>query len=281
MVRPVPSVDELRMAGQLRAMRERAGLSVAQAAAHVAVAETTVARWEKGESRIKQAHAGSLMSLYGIEPADQERFLSDLQTARQPGWWDQYKDVMAPHDAALLAAMTAANVIRTYEPLTVPWLLQAPDYTWARLRTAGAERPDRTMQAIQECQDRILHAATPPTVWAVTHESALASLALTPALARAQIKHLQDLTDLPHVTVQLIPTAAGLVPGTTLGPLTHLGYGPRGWPDSVFLHGLHTHTRLDLVTDVQRYLAALDALASAVPSGRHTPEHLSQLLAAL
>ena len=59
------------------------------------------------------------------------------------------------------------------------------------------------------CRQALLHGEDPPHLWAVIDELTLRRpLAGVPAL-RKQIRHLIDLTDLPHVTLQILPFVRG------------------------------------------------------------------------
>jgi len=163
--RPAPSVDELRLARQLRGMREWAGLNLDAAAEMAGKAASTISRWETAESRITARNAVALMTAYGIADADQHRFLTDLERARkEPGWWDEYRDVIPRWQAGLLAGETAADLIRTVDLLNVPQLLQHPAYTCAQLH-AGPDDP--RVHATMARQRQVVHRADPPTVWAM------------------------------------------------------------------------------------------------------------------
>lgn len=284
--RAVPSVLELLTARQLAWMRQWAGLGVAEAADRVGRNPTTIRRWELGERGIKHRDAEALMCAYGVTAADRRRFLTDLDSATRPGWWDAYREVIEPWHAAYLAAEYAAAVIRVYEPVTVPALLQTADCARAMLHAAAPGlRPAeaaRRLEARAAGRDAVLRRREPSTLWAVVHETALTTLATAPDLARAQIDHLLTLTEqAPHVTVQIVPAAHGPYPGMQLGPVALLRYGATSWPDTVYLPGLTDYVRLESAAAVERHLSTLDAMCARIPPATRTPQELLRIRANL
>jgi len=91
-------------------------------------------------------------------------------------------------------------------------LLQTPDYTRAVL---SAQLPHHSAQQIEQLvelrlrrQER-LHADDPLRFTAVVDESVLLRVVGDPGVMAAQLRHLVDLVDSPHVVVRVLPFTAG------------------------------------------------------------------------
>ena len=102
-----------------------------------------------------------------------------------------------------------AAVIRWWEPLLIPGLLQVESYARALLgwgpdsggdlEGTVADRLDR-----QKIFDREL----PPEVWFLLGESVFSNLVGSAEIMHAQIDHLIFMSQRPHVTIQVVPAVA-------------------------------------------------------------------------
>jgi hypothetical protein len=79
-----------------------------------------------------------LCELYGIEGAERDALVTLAREARQRGWWGKYNDVFV---SELPGFEAGASLIRTFETVFVPGLLQVPSYIEL------VPRPDRSYQA--------------------------------------------------------------------------------------------------------------------------------------
>jgi transcriptional regulator with XRE-family HTH domain len=111
-----------------------------------------------------------------------------------------------------------ATVIRKYDALVVPGLLQTPEYARA-LIAAGrpSARPEviETLLAARLERQEILSRDDPPTLWFVLDETVL----MRPIGGRdvhvAQVDALLEAAERPGITVQVIPLATGAHTGLT------------------------------------------------------------------
>lgn len=104
-------------------------------------------------------------------------------------------------------------MLRWWEPLLLPGLLQTEQYARAVLR--GGWLPDDVVErAIQVRRDRqatTIDRPSPPRISAVIGEFALMSG--PPEVRREQVKHLLNLSERAEVRVQVVPRSAGLHAG--------------------------------------------------------------------
>jgi hypothetical protein len=105
--------------------------------------------------------------------------------------------------------------VRTYEPETVPGLLQHEDYARAMYRiTAPDGEIERKVSARMQRQE-LLYRQPAVELSAVLNEAVLLRPVGGPAVMGHQLDHLTRLAELPTVTVQVLPFAIGGHPAMT------------------------------------------------------------------
>ncbi len=93
-LRQSPTVKRRRLALTLRQLRERAGLSAADAARAVDHDASWLSRIETAEVRPHPNDVRALLALYGVPGSQAEAVIAVARQAKQRGWWQQYSDVL-------------------------------------------------------------------------------------------------------------------------------------------------------------------------------------------
>jgi transcriptional regulator with XRE-family HTH domain len=116
-----------------------------------------------------------------------------------PSWFESW-----------LEAERQAHMLRIWQPLVIPGLLQTAEYARALFLAAGADQ-DRADDLVTVRLDRqvILERPGPPHVVAVIDESVLHRLIGSPPVMADQLAHVADLAERPSVTVQVVPSETG------------------------------------------------------------------------
>ncbi len=135
-------------------------------------------------------------------------------------------------------------MLRYWQPLIIPAILQTPEYRRALVIAAGqtAERADELVAATVERQS-LLDRAEPPDVLVVLDEMVLHRLVGSPEIMQAQVLHVAELAQRPRVSVQIVPASIGANAGLS-GPI-NLASGD-GTPDVLHMDGVEgitTETR--------------------------------------
>ncbi|WP_455713463.1 DUF5753 domain-containing protein [Streptomyces vinaceus] len=111
----------------------------------------------------------------------------------------------------------APHTIHSYEPLVMPGLLQTPAYAEAVIGETNpditAEQAANRLEVRLRRQHRAHHPARPFRLWVVLDESALHRTVGTADVMCEQLEHLERISAQPHITVQILPHAAGAHPG--------------------------------------------------------------------
>jgi Domain of unknown function (DUF5753) len=212
-----------------------------------------------------------------VEVAD---FLVLARQANAPGWWHHYGDLLPQWFRAYVDLESAARLIRTYEGQFVPGLLQTEDYM--RALVGGAQLQDSPEEAERRVALRLgrqalLQREDAPRLWAVVDEAALRRPVGGPRVMRAQLERLIDAAELPNVTLQVLPLAAGAHPAM-VGAFSVLRFADQELPDVVYVEHLNNASYLDRREEVERYLDVMESLCVGSEPPAKTAAFLGKIL---
>ena len=255
-----PTVLRIALGTRLRRLRESSGLTTAQAADSIRATSSKISRLENGRSAARQRDISDLLSMYGVaDEAEREEMLLLARQAATPGWWQPYSDVLPRWLELYIGLEEAASIIRSYEVQFVHGLTQTEDYARAVIAiTHTGMAPDEIERRVSLRMRRQVLLTNPraPQLWTVIDEAALRRSPAGPKVMRGQIERLLELTDLPNVTVQVIPFDTGSHAAAG-GPFTILRFPEPDLPDVVYLEQLNSALYLDQAEDVTGYLAVM------------------------
>ncbi|MGI5213618.1 helix-turn-helix domain-containing protein [Plantactinospora sp. CA-290183] len=201
----------------LRTAREAAGLTLEQAADEINSTRSTLSRYENAQTMVTPASVRALLTLYKRPDSELEDMVLLAKEARKPGWWVSYSYILDRRTIDFIAVEAEATAIANFEPSVVPGLLQTPEYIRAIMRggphTLADEEVEQRVQIRLGRQQR-LKEADPPIYDAIVDEGALLRPVGGGDVLAAQLKTLLKTSELPNVTIQVIPLRAGYHRGT-------------------------------------------------------------------
>lgn len=262
-----PTVRRRRLAAALRGARATFGLSREEVADQMEWSVSKVYRLEHGRSAASWRDIRDLCELYGITSPDKEGLMQLARDSRQRGWWAEYQDVFPSNFPGFEAE---ASSVRSYEAELVPGLLQTEDYARAVIRallpTAPAEEVERRVAARMARQQEIERGG-PPELSYVLSETVLARCrAAGRDIASGQLRALLAAIERPHVTVRVLPHAAGLHAAMD-GAFVMLGFPDPVDHDVAYVEGLMGSIFVESVDGVARYRLAWERLCeTALPT---------------
>lgn len=275
-----PTATRMVLGSHLRRLRESRGLSRERAGEAIRASQSKISRLELGRTGFKPRDIVDLCALYGVTDEAERATLLDLaRQANLPGWWHEYADVTPSWFEPYLGLEQAASVIRTYEVQFVPGLLQTPDYARAVIglgHGASTAEVERRLELRMRRQE-ILRRPHPPRLWTVIDEAALRRPIGGRAVMVAQLRHLIDMCEPAHVTIQLMPfqSAGHAAAG---GPVTLLRMPEHHLPDVVYLEQLTSALYPDRREDLDHYRDILNRLATQAEPPDATPRLLRDIL---
>lgn len=278
--RSAPTVGQVVLGRRLQDLRERAGLKREEAARVLRVAPATVRRMEMAEVALKIPYLQLLLKSYGVGDDEADAFVTLAEEANKPGWWQRFHDILPGWFSMYVSLEGAASLIRSYEPHFVPGLLQTEEYARGVMRSGaiGQTNPEDIERYVALRMERqsLLTREDAPRVWVVMDETALLRPVGGPEVMREQIDKLLEAVELPHVTLQIAPFAAGPHPGT-YGPFVLFRFGMAELPDMVYSEYLTGAVYLDARTEVATHLEVMDRMAAQAATAHRTKEILRDL----
>lgn len=278
-----PTIRRWQLGQELRTYREAASVTLRSAAAEIEVQAATLSKIEGGKQAIRGTYIKLLSPMYGIPDDERARLLALAEEANQPGWWVTYGKLVPDWFKLFLGYEADASDLRTYEGELVPGVLQTADYARA---VALANRPtstdselDRQIELRRARQQR-LTSDDPPDVHAVLNEAVLLRHVGGPAVMGQQLRHLAELAELPHVTVQVLPFTAGAHPAMT-APFLMLGFEAEPRMNTVYLENGRGSLYLEKPSDLDRYTAMFAQLCELALAPKESGELMVRVAANL
>ncbi len=275
------TVRRILLGSQLRRLREARSVSRQEAGYVIRASESKISRLELGRVSFKERDVDDLLTLYGVDDAEERAVLLQLaRDANTPGWWHRYSDILPGWFQTYVGLEESAALIRTYELQFVPGLLQSEGYARAVIRqgNAGASEHeiDQRVDLRMQRQER-LTAPEAPRLWAVLDEGALRRPIGGPEVMRGQFEHLIRMAKLPNVTVQIMPFRFG-GHAAEGGAFSILRFPEQDLPDVVYVENLTGAMYLDKRDDVDTYLQVMERLCVDSETPERTVELLGDLL---
>lgn len=244
-----PTARQLRLATELRRLREAAGLNSRQAAELLGVAPAQITHIESALAGVSEQRVRRLASHYACTDEEFVDALVTMATERAMGWWEQYRGLLPTPFLDLSELEHHAQFLRHVAILYVPGLLQTEDYSRA---VFSARLPELTAEEIDlRIQHRKARQGFTVPYEAVIHESALRIRVSDRATSRAQLTCLLELSEAEHVTVRVIPFDLDDFAGAS-STMTYVG-GPVPKLDTVVRDALHGSAFIDSEAQLHTY----------------------------
>jgi transcriptional regulator with XRE-family HTH domain len=277
--RQTPTVRLRRLAAELRALRASSGLTRDEVVERTGINVATMYRIEHARVRPQTRTLRTLLDLYGVDKEQQAELVGLLRDARERGWLHAYQSDLPEQYTTFIGFEGEAESAWEYESLFVPGLLQTEDYARAVitgvLPFASREEVERRVEVRMERQE-VLRNENPLRLWGIVDEAALRRQVGSPAVMRAQLRHLIEASELPNITFQVIPFDAGAHAGMP-GSFIALEFADEAIPDVIYIDSMAGDLFLESESDVRRYKLIFEHLRAVSAS----PDASRSLLASL
>ncbi|MDG5808581.1 helix-turn-helix transcriptional regulator [Streptomyces ossamyceticus] len=212
----MPDADPMylrkRLSAQLQAARKKAGYSQPEVAEEMVWSLSKVMRLESGRTKISITDLRALIVFYGVPEQAAAELLTAAHEARRHPWWHEYSHLLSEGFKSYLGYEAAASVVRNFEVLFIPGLLQTEEYARAILARSVVPEKEELLELRMRRQERLLQASTGTELRFLIDEAALRRVVGGPAVMRAQLDHLREVSELSHVRVGVVPFESGLYP---------------------------------------------------------------------
>ncbi|HET9784157.1 MAG TPA: helix-turn-helix transcriptional regulator, partial [Terriglobales bacterium] len=204
-------------ASQLKRLREAKGWSQEALGKRIGYSGEMVSKVETGNIRPSREFAAALGAAF---PEQGDMFVGLVDQAERshsayPMWFQSWVD-----------AEKRATVLRWWQPLLIPGLLQTADYARAVYEAwqevDGSEDFEADIAA-RIARQEIFDRSAPPSFGVVIDETVLHRCIGSPKVMQDQLLHLAELSERPRITVQILPANVGANVGL-LGAFAVVGF---------------------------------------------------------
>jgi transcriptional regulator with XRE-family HTH domain len=279
----VPSLRQRWLGAKLAELRQRAGLNSLTAAAEKAGRSTaSLSRIENGIVFLPPRDVPPLLDAYDVaDQRSRERLMvvaAEIQQERR-GWWVDHDNALSPSYLDLIRLEATATNAQTYETHFVPGLLQTESYARAvpaAREPSSNDEVDRFV-AIRMNRQAVLTQAEPMGLSVVISEAVLRQHLGGPRVFGDQLRHLLDIANQDHITLQVLPFTHQAHPGMT-GAFTVLRLPSL---DVAHVEMLNSDAYIEDERSVQQYLLAFERLSDLALSETDSVELITETIGKL
>lgn len=213
-----PALYRRRLRSELRRVRETAGLSHKQVAVEMDWSPSKLSRIEAGTVAVSTNDLRVLLGLYQV--TEKGRFNELIDVARRARerspWWHKYRNVASSALLALCGYESSARVLRNFEPLLVPGLLQTDAYARELLQFLRGSKDQRRIDglvALRMQRQELLAMQDGRSQHFLLDEAVIRRVVGGPSVMRKQLLQLKEAMQLPSVTLGIVPFEHGMYRG--------------------------------------------------------------------
>ncbi|MGY4102609.1 helix-turn-helix domain-containing protein [Nocardia sp. R16R-3T] len=278
-----------RMLGRaLKRLREGSGTPPKVAAQAIRVSAQTLWRIETGQQgpKLKEIYVQALCQLYGAASDEMKVLVGLVELAEQKNWWHPYEDVIPEFFALFIGLEEYARELTTFQLTLMPGLLQTADYrragVWALRPQASPTEVERNIELTIRRQERLRKDSQNFTVHALLCESALRYPIGGPAVMGRQLRHLEEATQMPNVSVRVVPLSAGMHIGLQVGSFVLLEFPehPTAYlsePPVVYVDGYTGALYLEREPEIRQYRSGLAGIRRVALDEEKSRELVAQI----
>ncbi|WCN79215.1 helix-turn-helix domain-containing protein [Micromonospora sp. LH3U1] len=258
----------------LRQFRNEAGVTLDAAAEALEYSRQKIWRLECGQGSVRVLDVKAMCELYGVSPEMTEAMRGLAVETKSKGWWHAYSDAVPNWFELYVGLESAASRLRGFDESLIPGILQTKGYADAlfrRGRILSDEERERAVQVRLQRQALLVRRLPPaPRLESVLSEAVLRRTVGGPNVMTSQLDHLLKVSELPNVSVRVLPLTAGPHPGAVAGTVMILDFSPtkggRAAPEpsvvySESLTGALYLDKPDELAAYERVWGGLDAMA--------------------
>jgi transcriptional regulator with XRE-family HTH domain len=268
----------------LRQARARANKTQVAAAEVIDQSVQTVRRIEQGLVSTPAGKVANLCELYGLPVQTREALKALARETKSTAqrWWHAYGDVVPTWFEVYVALEQMASHERCFDPLLINGLLQDDGYMEQAIRAVEPTQGDEEVAAsaeLRRTRQQLLSRPFPSPLRldAIVAEPVL-MIDLPEGVIRAQLWKLLKATELPHVTVRILPLSAGLHRASVTGAFTLLDFPDEG-NGAAAPTTLYSESRTGAIySEVPAEVAHYQEMWSALETAALTHDQTIQLL---
>ena len=274
------TVPRRQLGRALRDLRTEARMTLDGAAEAMQCSRQKMWRIESGLGATRAVDVKALCELYAATRDLTAALVALANETKAKGWWHSYGDAIPEWFEMYVGLESAASRLRGFDESLIPGLLQTEAYARGVFQNRTDMSDDDLEQFIGVRLQRqgLLRRRLPkaPTLSSVLAESLLIKQVGDRTVMTDQLRHLLALTELPNVSIRILPVSAGAHYGALAGTFMMLDFplANRTTPEpsvvySESLTGALYLDRPDEIAAYEKVWASLDLLALDEQQSRH------------
>ena len=277
-----PSRGASRLRDELRQARLDADLTQEVVAEEMDWSISKIIRIETGAVGISTNDLTALLRLYKVrDPKRVKDLVVRGRAARKQTWYSKYRPVLTPTYFQYIEYETSASIIRSYEEIVVPGLLQTEEYA---VSIAQQYRPNNTAKTVSSLvevrmkrQELLLGRPNPPLLFFILDEAAIRRLLGDESLRKEQLEKLISMAEKQEIVIEIIPFGVGLHSG--MSNVFSILEFPEPSGDVLYFEGVRESILSRDVTDeVTVYRELFEELRGISLGPKGTLDYLEELL---
>ncbi|MEU1360164.1 helix-turn-helix transcriptional regulator [Micromonospora zamorensis] len=222
------TVPRRQLGRALRELRTEARMTLDGAAEAMQCSRQKMWRIETGLGPVRALDVKAMCDLYAATPDLAGALTALANETKAKGWWHSYGDAVPDWFELYVGLESAASRLREHDDTLVPGLLQTPGYT----RGVYQNRPNMPVDELEEVlevrrrRQEILIRRLPkaPRLEWVLSEAVLLRRVGDPSVMAEQLDRLLERTELPNVSIRVLPLSAGAHYGALAGAFVMLDF---------------------------------------------------------
>ncbi len=263
-----PTAVRRELGQRLRGLRTEKDMTVAEAAEQARFSQSKLTKIELAQLVATREDVLKLLDVYEeTDPGQQALLLSMVRAGASKEWWEGHR-ALPPKFGNYLGLESIATTLQAYDTTVVHGLLQTPDYARALCRGTLPEllphEIDRLVELRMRRQEILTRTDPPPlTLWSIMDEAVLRRQIGGRETMHAQLQQLIKRSDLPNVTLLVMPDDLGAHAGIT-GPFAMLQF-ETGTRPVVYVEGQAGNLYLEKDDDLRRCQQTMNHILAAAP----------------
>lgn len=200
-----PILHQRRLRAELRNLRESAQLTQKDVADRLEWSVSKVIRIENGSTNVGTTDLRALLMLYNVTDEQKiKQLIEEGRASRQSAWWTRFRPLIDPQLYVFIGYEASATRIRQYQSLTMPGLLQTPEYTTA-LVTAYSGDPAKVELGVSLRRERQrIVTSSGPRLEFVLDEAILRRNVGGAEVMRDQLRHIVGKSHLANISIRVL-----------------------------------------------------------------------------
>jgi transcriptional regulator with XRE-family HTH domain len=260
-------VRRLRLATELRKLREERDVTSDQLAKMIGGHRPTISRLENGLVAPRMGDVVKILQALGVDGERWEEIVKIAREAAESGWWESSAKAMGERQAQFADLEAGATGVREFQQGLIPGLMQTPEYVRARLEAIGWVKgpAGSTPEGIADgrlTRQRMLQRLHGPTYELILDEVVIRRPSAPPAVMAHQLRYLAGKSTEDKFEIRVLPVEA--VIGDYRVPTSSFSiYVYPDDPAVVAIEGVVTDSTLTAAKEVERHVTLYGLLQQA------------------